>query len=1046
MKDHSNPTYLFHWMSQLHDSVFLMKVDDKGFSYRKVTEEAKKTASLPEDFKGKYIDELYPGSVATHLAGQYERALRAGEVTFFSDKMNVVNNAGRYASTILLPVHEEGEVTHIIGITSDLKKGFAAELLETIGMYDYLTGLPNLLKAKQEAGRFFLEEDASKVKAIYFDIDRFKLVNATIGIERSNELLKEIVENVGEVLPDDGLFGRMDGDAFIFVQKMSISEAVLLSEKIIGTIAEIYYYAGDEKIYLSSCVGISGDAGNVDDMISQASIAMRQAKRDGKNNTSIFKETNYVSQKLNETLLEKELEYAIEKGELDVFYQPKLNPRNKEVSYEALARWFSSKYGTVSPAVFIPLAEKSRLIERVTMYVFEKVCQDIHQYEEEFQGKKVAVNLSANVFHRTIIEETLLSAIDKYDIAPGTFELEITESALMEDPEQAEEIINHLRNQGFKVVIDDFGVSYSSLNYLKQFSIDGIKVDQSFVRELQTHELGKDYEIVKMIVTLARKLNLSITAEGVETAAHYDALNQLKVDELQGFYISRPSPVSSLRGMLPTLVAMFEQQWECFAQAPNIEDAEMRRLGELHRLNLESIDFSERYDRITRIVSRTFSAPTAIISLLTKDKQVYKSFVGLPEFLAVAGEVEREYSTCSRMIETRTPLVIPDLTEDGSGKFKQAVEDFGYRFYAGVPLVTRRGEIIGSLCILDKKPRSFDGGDIHLMEEYAGLVMTEIELQEQVNETNHRHRVIKDIYTVILANQSIKISLKKILHIFLDWSRYSGAFLYTEDEECHVTRRADKKIHEETLKEVARKNIGDTYSVYEQHKSPLAASIQVPVLTRGGERRIGSIFLYAFHDDHAAVKDPAVIQDIAYQLSMTAGWAVNEWDREKKQEEISRLVYEDTLTGLSNRKALQERVDILLQKQEEFTVLFLDIDDFKMINDTWGHMVGDEVLKGIAVRLKEMGSSFGAKAYRFAGDEFLVLVQNYGVDRYAEELLQAMRYPISTGEGEVSVSVSIGYYSTKQGKAESFDEIIKKADEAMFLKKSMGGNGVERYM
>ncbi|SIS58120.1 EAL domain-containing protein [Salimicrobium flavidum] len=1046
MRDDSTSAHLFQLMSKLHDIVYLMKMEKEGFSYVQVTEEARKAASLPADVAGKTFEDVYPEREAAHLTRQYEKAVFAEDVTFFSDRMNVLYNADRYASTILLPVHEREGDSYVLGITSDLKSGVAAELLETIGMYDYLTGLPNLLKIKQDAGRMLVEEGHLKVRTVYFDIDSFKLVNATIGIEKSNDILKEIVEKVSKVISQDSILGRMDGDEFVLIGMMSTSEAVLVSETILDVISGISYEVEGEDIYLSSCAGISGEASEVDDMISQASIAMRQAKRDGKNNVSIFKETNYISEQLNESVLEKELEHALENGEFDVFYQPKLNVIKEEVSYEALARWFSSKLGTVSPGVFIPLAEKSRLIEKITKRVFEKVCQDILHYKEEFRNRRVAVNLSANMFHKTMLEDTLLSVIEGYGIHPEAFELEITESAIMEDPDQARDIIDHLRALGFRVVIDDFGASYSSLNYLKQFSIDGIKIDQSFIRELKTDIRDKDYEIVKMIITLARKLHLSVTAEGVEKAGHYDVIKRLKADELQGYFISKPMAAASLEGVLSSLASMFSFGGDCISGKSDIDEGELRRLGELHRLNLEGFDFSERYDRIVEIVSRTFSVPTAILSLLTKDQQVYKSSVGLPELFAELGGMEIENSTCGGMIETEKPLVLPDLNLMAEERYKYFVREYGYQFYAGVPLITKNGEIIGSLCILDTDLRKFDDTDVQLLEEYADWVMTEIEMQDYLKETNRRQQAMEDIYRTIVKDLPVEERIEQVLRSFLEWSHYTGAFFYMGERECHLTRSGRKDIDPGVIKSLAKQSIEEGYHEEREGDITISNSLKSSILDETSGTKVGGFFLYTLPGEYTAVKEPVVIRDIVSQLAVIGGWAANEWEKEKREKEISCLVYRDSLTGLWNRKAFREDTEKKLSKQEPFTILFIDIDNFKVINDTWGHLIGDEVLQTIARRLAKETDGREAEAYRLAGDGFLlVFVEENGLNTCPEQLLEAIRTPVMTSEGEVCVSASLGLYTSTEEQPESIDEVMKKADEAMFLKKSMGGNGGEVY-
>ncbi|SDO21769.1 EAL domain-containing protein [Alkalicoccus daliensis] len=727
----ADPHYLFQFFSRLYKMVFLMKVTEKGYTYEKVSEEAAILASLPEDSFGKTMDEIYPKHISAPLIRQYDRAYQEKEPVFYADKMNKANNAAAYASSILLPIQDnEGEVRYIISMTADLADQAEAQLITSMENIDYLTKLPNLVRVKSEINVLLHKDTPPKIDVLYLNIDRFRLLNELLGIEEGNFMLQKVAVEVGALLPEDTIFGRVDGDEFVIVLLEQNKEDVMnIASQVLNKINSFSYVVKEVEIHLSACVGISCNADNANMFISNACTAMLEAKQEGKNEIKIFRENDAGKKYMDELLLEVELMKALDNKELTVHYQPKLHIESGKVNYEALVRWFSPRLGTVSPGEFIPIAEKSPLIERVTAYVMEIVCHDISSQPEIFEETKVSVNLSANLFDEAIIQRTLLTSIKKCKLSPKLFELEITERMLVKNPTQGKAIIDHLRNLGFSVVIDDFGVSYSSLNYLKMFTLDGIKIDQAFVQDIDENIEKKEYEIVAFIMQLAKKLELFVTAEGVETQSQLHVLKDLGCDEVQGYYLSRPQPIEKLYASKTEAVLKVKTEAALLYSveaAATSDKGSTRSIAEaLKELNISAEENEAGYDRITRAVRASFQMPISFISFLTEESQWLKSVSGLPAQALETREFPLEMGICQAIVSSEEALVVPDVHEDDRFKNNQLAHQYGIRFYAGVPLRTKKG-LIGTLCLMDMYPRTFTEEEKSRLNDFSHWVIAEM--------------------------------------------------------------------------------------------------------------------------------------------------------------------------------------------------------------------------------------------------------------------------------------------------------------------------------
>ena len=424
----------------------------------------------------------------------------------------------------------------------------ANESLQKSAFHDYLTGLPNyrLFKIKAENALEQSQDNQTLSSIIFLDIDRFKMVNDTFGHETGDLLLKYIAEQIHNCLNDEEVVARIGGDEFMILlpSLQHHDGAVAVAKSILEALENPIIIKG-YRIPISASIGISfypEDGKNVDYLIKRADRAMYRVKRSGKNNYAIYSEFE-DHQLENQISWENELRKAIDRNEFVVYYQPKVNIQNGTIAgVEALVRWQHPEKGLVFPGDFIPLAEETCLIIQIGEIVLREACQQCVTWQENgFPAIPVSVNLSIRQFLQPTLPEKIYNIIQETGIEPRLIELEITESMSM-DLNQSLPILEELKNLGIQISVDDFGTGYSSLNYLRKLPIDHVKIDRSFVKDLDKNPNNES--IVATIIQMAHNLNLTVTAEGAETIEHVQYLQKNHCDTIQGYYYSKPVPAS----------------------------------------------------------------------------------------------------------------------------------------------------------------------------------------------------------------------------------------------------------------------------------------------------------------------------------------------------------------------------------------------------------------------------------------------------------------------------------------------------------------------
>lgn len=443
-------------------------------------------------------------------------------------------------------------ISHYIGSFTDISDRKAEEqYIHFIAHHDALTSLPNRLMLQDFLDHAIEEakRNGSRVGVLFLDMDNFKKINDSLGHEMGDKLLIEVAHRLTGIARGIDTVSRVGGDEFVVVcpgitQTLDI---VHLATRIVERLSQVYLI-GNNKLHSSPSVGISlfpEDGEDIQTLLKNADAAMYHAKAEGRGNFQFFTEAMNLAA-LERLTLEIDLRKALEEKEFELYYQPQVEISSGRITgVEALVRWNHPKRGLIHPARFIPVAEETGLIVPLGEWVLRTACRQAVSWQEAgLPPICMAINISARQFKQESLLETIQNALEESRLEPCRLELEITETAAMSSPDATVKILNPLKKMGVKVAIDDFGTGYSSLAYLKLFAIDKLKVDQSFVRDIEHN--ANDATLAAATIMLAKKLGLKVIAEGVETAGQLQFIAENDCDEAQGYYFSHPLPVAEI--------------------------------------------------------------------------------------------------------------------------------------------------------------------------------------------------------------------------------------------------------------------------------------------------------------------------------------------------------------------------------------------------------------------------------------------------------------------------------------------------------------------
>jgi diguanylate cyclase (GGDEF)-like protein/PAS domain S-box-containing protein len=523
--------------------------------------------------------ERLTGYTAAEAYGQNPRILQSGkhDAVFYKTMWDSLREHGSWSgemwdrrkdgtvypkwATITTVRDEAGEITHYVAIFMDItERKRAEEEIHRLAYYDTLTQLPNrrLLMDRLEQAIVASQRSHHHGALLFMDLDNFKILNDTKGHDVGDMLLVEVANRLRQCVRETDTVARLGGDEFVvLLQDLSSSEILagnqvrVVGEKIINAINAPYILKQHEH-HTSPSIGacLFHQRGvSVDELLKRADTAMYQAKAAGRNAMHFFEES-MQTQLESRAALEKELRHALAKDELQLYYQLQVDHQRRIIGAEVLLRWISPERGFVSPAQFIPLAEETGLILPIGLWVLETACRQLKQWElsPETRQLQLAVNVSARQFRQADFVKQVRETLEKTGSNPALLKLELTESLVLVNLEDAIQKMNELKNLGVQFSMDDFGTGYSSLSYLKRLPLNQIKIDQSFVRDIVVDK--SDAVIVKTIIDMSKNFGLEVIAEGVETEEQLAILQDNGCMAFQGYLFSKPVPEKEFEALV----------------------------------------------------------------------------------------------------------------------------------------------------------------------------------------------------------------------------------------------------------------------------------------------------------------------------------------------------------------------------------------------------------------------------------------------------------------------------------------------------------------
>ncbi|MFV2005415.1 MAG: putative bifunctional diguanylate cyclase/phosphodiesterase, partial [Gammaproteobacteria bacterium] len=523
-----------------------------------------------EKITGYRQDELIGGKTNILNSGRHDKAfyknlwdiILRGDV--FIDVLINKKKDGSifYQDEIITPLtNKNGEISHFIATGRDISQRMENEKrLQHIAHHDALTNLPNrvLFMDRIKRSLAHAKRNSERAAVLFFDLDRFKNINDTLGHIIGDKLLIEIASRLKKAIREDDSIARLGGDEFaVLVDKISSENDVTqIAQKILSCLEKSAQIDG-HSLYTTASIGISlfpDDGEDAGTLLQNADIAMYRAKDMGKNNYQFYSK-DMSARAIQRLKMENSLRMALKNNEFLLYYQPQIDTQNQSITgVEALIRWQHPELGLISPSEFIPLLEETNLILDVGDWVLDTACQQIKKWSQSgYADLTISINVSGRQFHDENFYERMLELTEKYGIRTEQIELEITESILMDKQKKTIENINNLGRYGFRIAIDDFGTGYSSLSYLQRFRIDTLKIDRSFIKDIVTN--SDDATITMAIIAMAHSLKVNIVAEGVETQQQLDFLKQQDCQLAQGYLFSYPLASKEMTKLLHSGIA-----------------------------------------------------------------------------------------------------------------------------------------------------------------------------------------------------------------------------------------------------------------------------------------------------------------------------------------------------------------------------------------------------------------------------------------------------------------------------------------------------------
>jgi len=925
-----------------------------------------------------------------------------------------------------------GNPTVVIGTLEDITHQVELQRsIEQIRCIDPLTTLPNKLASLQHLQQVLRGRTYNSTLAIFsIDIDRFQELNDNFGPEVGDQLLVALAERLRQIVEPDDWLARLSSDEFLVLRNrgvISLGEAIKA-----GRLLQSQLQAGpalipELPINPSVCVGIStfpehGDTAQ--QLIQSANTALMEAKHQGHGQLRAY--STALSHQIRDRMqLDTELNRALESDQLRLLVQPQAHKSGQIVGGEVLLRWTNQRGIQVPPSQFIPVAEQSGMIFPISCWVLDQTLGQIASWHRlGLTVPTLAINISTRLFDggdRHLVHQ-LLDALEEHALSPQHLELEITETALIANPLQTREQLRALADQGFRIAIDDFGTGYSSLDLLRTLPVHKLKIDRAFTQMITA--APEDQAIVQATITLALGLGMQCIAEGVETEEQRATLEGFGCELYQGYLCGKPmawetfsellqAPAPSTASGPPVLGAgtalALERQLEPVAMplrsgASSFEQLEVLR----HSLDVSPDAYF--------LLQASYGAMGAILD-----------FVVLEANQAACHQLQQERET---VIGQRISTLLPNL--QGSGLLDQCLEcmrsgaalelnDFAYGQHENsedLRVYDLRGYASGNLLTLTWRDVTSRSRSVRSLADAAALYQL---LAENLVEV-----------IVLLGTDQRVRWVSPSLQGMTNWKPEQWLGQSFSDLFASASGTPDPVRLEQWLAGHGHVRQGRLRMV-----DPRGGWCWVDL----NLRRLQGNSLRASDQAHGVgLSADALEQGYVLTLQTADEQVMNE-------RRLHRQANTDELTGLRNRSNifgwLKQRIDRDPQQLQPIALLFCDFDNFKTINDTHGHAVGDAVLQGVAKRLAS-GIRDQDLAGRIGGDEFLVVLD--GVRSAADSLHVANKLrllaaePIDIGELRITPTLSIGV--ALHAKGEDSDLLLRRADRAMYAAKDQGRNSV----